>query len=168
VSSDKRVLIIENRKHYLKVAAAFFITGGIGVVSFFAILTWGSEIWLEAILSTTIISSIGAGSAYLFVLYVLKNRRMTHKVTLEPDKMILDADSYHRELPYSDLEKIYYKKGVLRKMIVVLSPETMWFLGGIPLGGQKALDDFLALANKKIEEAKKTQRFNGPSNKEDR
>ena len=154
MSLDKKVLIVENRKHYLKVAAAFFITGGIVVVSFFGILTWKSEIWLEAILSSTIVSSIGAGSAYLFVLYVLKNRQMTHKVTLESDKMIIDSNSYHKELPYLELEKVYYKKGVLNKMIVVLSPKTVWFVGGIPVGGQKALDEFLALANKKIEEAK--------------
>ncbi len=155
MNPDESILIIENRKHYLKVAATFFLTGAIGMISFFAILTWGSKIWFDAILSSTIVSSIGAGSAYLFVLYVLKNRQMTHKVTLKSDKMIIDSNSYHKELPYLELENIYYKKGVLNKTIVVLSPKTVWFVGGIPVGGPKALDDFLALANKKIEEAKR-------------
>jgi len=168
VSLDEKTLTIENRKQDLKVAAAFFITGGIGVVSFFGILTWGSEIWLEAILLTTIVSSIGAGSAYLFVWHDIKNRKMTYRITLKPDKMILEMDNLYREIPYLELKKISYKRGFLTKKIVVLSRKIIWVVPGVAACDEKALDDFLALANKKIEEAKKTQRFNGPSNKEDR
>jgi len=142
-------LTLDNRKDR-RVDAILSAIFGASIVIFFGILSRD----ISVVLVATIVSSIAAGCGYLFVLYVERKETKIYKVTLTSERIIIDTDELHREPKYSELEKAYYKDGIVTKALYILSPKIMWTIRGIPVEGEKHLNEFIKLANKKIAEAK--------------